>query len=180
MVWPETMADKITGAADTSPQPGPPMDSHPAGRHLPGVANTDMIGKGGSGQHKHASSRREYESEDCLTSTYDNQKIEAGYNLSPPNLIESEDDSESDTEADATAATFLNHRPDTTPGTVNHASGKVILKCETGSVPLKDLDIIRRRYAQDSNPGSKLIAADAEAYADSGSDYKMCHHPVGR
>ena len=115
MERPETMANKITGAAYTSPQPDPPMGNHPAGRQLSGVAVTNMKGKGESGQHKHASSGREYESENCHTLPYDNQKIEAGYNLSPPNLIESEYESDSDTEADATAGTFLNYRPDAAP-----------------------------------------------------------------
>ena len=178
MVLPETMADKITGAADTSPQRDPPMDNHPAGRHLPGVANTNMIGKGESGMRKHASPQREYESEDCPTSTYGEQRIEAGYNLSPPSLIESDDESESDTEADATTATFLNHRANATPGTVNHASGKVILGCETRSVPLKNMDIIRRRYVQDSDSGN--TTTDIEECTNSGTGYKMCHHPVGR
>ena len=175
MERPETMANKITGAAYTSPQPDPPMGNHPAGRQLSGVAVTNMKGKGESGQHKHASSGREYESENCHTLPYDNQKIEAGYNLSPPNLIESEYESESDTEADATAGTFLNHWPDTTPGT-----GKVILECKTGSVPFKNLDIIRRRYVQNSNSGRKFTATDAEACADPGTGHKMSHHPVGR
>ena len=115
-----------------------------------------------------------------ITLPYENQEIEAGYNLRPPNLIESEYESDSDMEADATAGTFLNYRPDTAPGTVNHASGKVILECETGSVPLKNLDIIRRRYVQNSNSGSKLTATDAEACADPGTGHKMSHHPVGR
>ena len=127
---PEPMADKITRAAYTSPQPDPPMDNHPAGRHLPEVAVTNMKGKGESGQHKHASSGMEYGPENCHTLPYENQEIEAGYNLSPPNLIESEYESDSDMEADATAGTFLNSRPDTAPGTVNHASGKVILENE--------------------------------------------------
>ena len=84
-------------------------------------------------------------------------------------------------EADATAGAFLNYRPDTAPGTVNHASGKVILECETGSVTLRqNLDIIRRRHVPNSNPGSKPTTIDAEACADSGTDHKMSHHPVGR
>ena len=157
------------------------MDNHPAGKYLPKKAITNMNRKGESGQHKHTSSGMEYESENCHTLPYDNQKIEAGYNLSPPNLIESEYESDSDTEADATAGTFLNCRPDTAPGTVNHASGKVILENEIGSVTLRqNLDIIRRRHVLNSNPGSKPTTIDAEACADSKTDYKMCHHPVGR
>ena len=78
------MADKVTKTTYTTPEPDHSMDNHPAGRYLPKKASTNMKRKGESGQHKHASSGMEYESENCHTLPYENQKIEAGYNLSPP------------------------------------------------------------------------------------------------
>ena len=142
-VWIRTMT------ADISPQSDPLMDNHPTGRRLPRAADTNKIGEGGADARKHASSQKEYESEDCSTPTYGEQRIKAGYNLSPPRLIDSDNESESDTEADAITATLLNQRTNPTPGTAYHASGKVILEYETESIPLRNMDVIRRRYVQD-------------------------------
>ena len=113
----------------------------------------------------------EYESENCHTLPYKNQEIEARYNLRPPSLIESEYESDSDMEADATAGAILNYQPDTAPGTVKHAPGRAILEHETGSVTLRqNSDIIRRRHVLNSNPGSKSTTIDAEACANSETD----------
>ena len=100
------------------------MDNHPAGRYLPKKAITNMNRIRKLGRHKRAPSGMDYESENCHTLPYKNQEIETRYNLRPPSLIESEYESDSDMEADATAGGILNYRSDTALGTVKHAPGR--------------------------------------------------------
>ena len=125
------------------------MDNHPTGRHSPRAADTNKIREGGSDTRKSASSQKEHESEDCSSPSYGKLRIEAGHNLSPPRLIDSDDESESDTEDDAIIAIVLNRGTNPTPATEYHASGKVKLEHETKPVPLKNMNVVRKRYVQD-------------------------------
>ena len=59
---------------------------------------------------------------------YDGLKIKAGYNLDPPRLIDSDDEFESDAEAEAITETFFDKRTKPAPDTARDASEKVTLE----------------------------------------------------
>ena len=70
---------------------------------------------------EYLSSQRKYESGDCSTTIYDGLK---GYNLDPPGLIDSDDEVESDVEAEAITENFSNKWTKPAPDIAHDASEK--------------------------------------------------------
>ena len=130
---------KCESRTESKANPYMVMNDHPTGRLLPRTFGTY------ESTSEYLPSQIKYESGDCPTKTYDDLKIKTGYNLDPPKLIDSDDEFESDIEAEAIAVTFFNKRTKPAPGTTHDAS----LEHESGSVPPRSTGAVRKRHIQD-------------------------------
>ena len=152
------------------------MNDHPTGRLLSRTVGINKIEAKRLSTGEYLSSQRKYESGDCSTTIYDGPKIKAGYNLDPPRLIDSDDEFESDAEAEAITETFFDKRTKPAPDTAHDASEKVTLEHESGSVPPRSTGAIRKRHVQNSDSDSTTTDIEERTYPRT----EMHHHPVGR
>ena len=96
--------------------------------------------------------------------------------MDPPRLIDSDDEFESDAEAEAITENVFDKRTKPAPDTAHDASEKVTLEHESGSVPPRSTGVIRRRYVQNSDSDSTTTDIEERTYPRT----EMHHHPVGR
>ena len=127
------------------------MNDHPTGRLLSRTVGINKIEEKRLSTGEYLSSQRKYESGDCSTTIYDGLK---GYNLDPPGLIDSDDEVESDVEAEESTENFSNEWTKPAPDITHDASEKVTLEHESGSAPSRSTSVIRRRYVQNSDSDS--------------------------
>ena len=129
-----------------------PMDNHPAGRCSSKRIITDIYRIGKLGQHKHVPSRMESESVNCHTMTYKNQEVGMEDKQTPPELTDSESESDSDMEDELRTEGSPRCQHDKELRTKRRAPRKAILD-----------GVIR-----------------SEAWSSPRIDHIKDHHPVGR
>lgn len=126
------------------------MDHHPSGRDLPRNIAKSIRGGTESSLSRYASSGMEHNSQKYYKLLNENQETEAAevrsldihmnesseaYDLRPPNLTNSEYESDSDVESDATERAYLKHLPNTAPGVTDYTKTNEI---ESGKINLEN------------------------------------------